>query len=263
MKLALIFLTCFVGLSYQQRYVWPMPYAPRAHLMPLFYSDGQPAADIEALPEIKDIDNQPKIEPSIEHDQEEKILFSLPSALTNFRPFTTTTTIIATSTVVVSTPTTVKCIPTAQFSVVVPADPLAAPPVAATLATTACARRRRDVAQLLAGSDLTKEAIEPAQPIALEVSAVEIIPAAEGKEASSEPEIESSQTLNHSADDVEVNPSQEDRGLLNLNSLSLTTTVSVTSMTTVFSFAGATIKATATVAADAQLKCLPSGFAVC
>jgi hypothetical protein len=30
-----------------------MPYAPRAHLMPLFYSDGQPAADIEILPEIK------------------------------------------------------------------------------------------------------------------------------------------------------------------------------------------------------------------
>jgi hypothetical protein len=96
------------------------------------------------------------------------------------------------------------------------------------------------------------------------VSAVEILPAAEGKEASSEPEIESSQTLNHSAaDDVEVNPSQEDRGFLNLNSLSLTTTVSVTSMTTVFSFAGATIKATATVAAAAQLKCLPSSFAIC
>lgn len=96
------------------------------------------------------------------------------------------------------------------------------------------------------------------------MSAVEILPAAEGKEASNEPEIESSQTLNHSAaDDVEVDPSQEDRGLLNLNNLSLTTTVSVTSMTTVFSFAGATIKATATVAADAQLKCLPSGFVVC
>ena len=30
-----------------------MPYAPRAHLMPLFYSDGQPAADIEVLPELK------------------------------------------------------------------------------------------------------------------------------------------------------------------------------------------------------------------
>ena len=98
-----------------------MPYAPRAHLMPLFYSDGQPAADIEVLPEIKvrndylkssfvfhtccspllfpffkmnfnqDIDNHPKIEPSIEHDQEQKILLTLPSALTNFRPFTTTT----------------------------------------------------------------------------------------------------------------------------------------------------------------------------
>jgi len=88
--------------------------------MPLFYSDGQPAADIEALPEIKvtssfiisrmphsccfctililkklnfnqDIDNHPKIEPSIEHDQEQKILLS--NALSNFKPFTTTTVI--------------------------------------------------------------------------------------------------------------------------------------------------------------------------
>ena len=39
----------------------------------------------------QDIDNHPKIEPSIEHDQEQKILLTLPSALTNFRPFTTTT----------------------------------------------------------------------------------------------------------------------------------------------------------------------------
>lgn len=241
-----------------------MPYAPRAHLMPLFYSDGQPAADIEVLPEIKDIDNHPKIEPSIEHDQEQKILLTLPSALTNFRPFTTTTTIISTSVVVVSTPTTIKCIPATQFSTVVAADPNANPPVVPTLATTACARRRRDVEHLLADSDLPKESIEPAQPIALEVSAVEILPSAEVKEASfTEPEIESSQVMEQSADHVEGNPNQEDRGLLNLNSLSLTSTVSVTSVTTVFAFSGATIKATATVAADAQLKCLPSGFALC
>ena len=98
----------------------------------------------------------------------------------------------------------------------------------------------------------------------LEVSAVEILPFVEVKEASfTEPEIESSQTVEQSADHVEGNPNQEDRGLLNLNTLSLTSTVSVTSVTTVFSFSGATIKATATVAADASLKCLPSGFAVC
>ncbi|EFX71146.1 hypothetical protein DAPPUDRAFT_112082 [Daphnia pulex] len=236
-----------------------MPYAPRAHLMPLFYSDGQPAADIEALPEIKDIDNHPKIEPSIEHDQEQKILLTLPSALTNFKPFTTTTTITSTSVVVVSTPTTVKCIPTAQFSTVVAANAAAAPPVAATLATTACSRRRRDLEQLLDGSDLTKEAIQPAQPLALEVTVVDILP--EGKEASfAEPEIESSKTANLSADPVEVSSDQEDRGLINL---SLTSTVSVTSVTTVYSFAGATIKATATVAAAGQLLCLPSGYAIC
>ena len=95
----------------------------------------------------------------------------------------------------------------------------------------------------------------------LEVSAVEILPSAEGKEASfTEPEIESSQTANLSADPVEVNSNQEDRGLLNL---SLTSTVSVTSVTTVYSFAGATIKATKTVASDGQLVCLPSGYAIC
>ncbi len=66
----------------------------------------------------------------------------------------------------VSTPTTVKCIPKTQFSIAVPADANAPVTVAETLATAACARRRRDVEQLLAGSDLTKEAIEPAQPIA-------------------------------------------------------------------------------------------------
>ena len=65
------------------------------------------------------------------------------------------------------------------------------------------------------------------------------------------------------ADHVEGAPNQEDRGLLNLNSLSLTSTVSVTSVTTVFSFSGATIKATTAIAADGQLKCLPSGFALC
>ena len=65
------------------------------------------------------------------------------------------------------------------------------------------------------------------------------------------------------ADHVEGAPNQEDRGLLNLNSLSLTSTVSVTSVTTVFSFSGATIKATAIVAEAGKLKCLPSGFALC
>lgn len=52
MKLALFFLSCFVGFSYQERYIWPMPYAPRAHLMPLFYADGQPA-EVETAPVIQ------------------------------------------------------------------------------------------------------------------------------------------------------------------------------------------------------------------
>lgn len=43
MKFALIFLVSFVGLSAAERYIWPSPIAPRAHLMPLFYADGHPA----------------------------------------------------------------------------------------------------------------------------------------------------------------------------------------------------------------------------
>lgn len=96
------------------------------------------------------------------------------------------------------------------------------------------------------------------------MSANEPIPAAEVKEASfTEPEIESSQLMNLSPEVVQEDPSKEDRGLLNLNSLSLTTTISVTTVATVFSFAGATVKSTASIAADGGLKCLPSGFAVC
>ena len=76
-------------------------------------------------------------------------------------------TIISTSVIAVSTPTTIKCLPGAQFSTVVKADAVAnKPPVAETLATTACARRRRDVEHLLADSNLPKASIEPAQPIA-------------------------------------------------------------------------------------------------
>ena len=75
-------------------------------------------------------------------------------------------TIISTSVIAVSTPTTIKCLPGAQFSTVVKADAGAKQPVAETLATTACARRRRDVEHLLADSNLPKASIEPAQPIA-------------------------------------------------------------------------------------------------
>ncbi|KAK4026942.1 hypothetical protein OUZ56_015963 [Daphnia magna] len=258
MKLALIFLTCFVSLSYQQRYVWPMPYAPRAHLMPLFYADGQPAADVEILPEIKEIDNQAKIEPEIQQDNEKVFLGN---AVLNFRPFTTTTTFTSTSVSVVSTPTTVKCIPSTQFSIATAANAGVDPPVVEVRATSACARRRRDLEHLLADADLAKASIEPAQPIALEVSAVEPLPVADAKEASfTEPEIESSQLMNLSPEVVQDDPSKEDRGLLNL---SLTTTISVTAVTTVFSFAGATVKNTASIAADGALQCLPSGFLVC
>ncbi|XP_057378716.1 uncharacterized protein LOC130700751 [Daphnia carinata] len=260
MKLTLIFLTCFVGLSYQQRYVWPMPYAPRAHLMPLFYADGQPAADVEILPEVKEIDNQAKNEPEIQQDHE-KVFLPLASPVLNFKPFTTTTTFTSTSVSVVSTPTTVKCIPSTKFSIATAANLLAIPVVTEVRATSACARRRRDLEHLLADAESAKASIEPAQPIALEVSAIEPLPVADVKDASfTEPEIESSQLMNLSPEVVQEDPSKEDRGLLNL---SLTTTISVTTVTTVISFAGATVKSTANIAADNALLCLPSGFTVC
>ena len=55
-----------------------------------------------------------------------------------------------------------SCIPAAQFSTVVAAVPAAGtnPEVPATLATKACARRRRDVSDLLTEVD-----IQPALPL--------------------------------------------------------------------------------------------------
>ena len=43
MKLTLLLVTCLVGVSYQQRYIWHVPYGPRAHYTPLYYADGLPA----------------------------------------------------------------------------------------------------------------------------------------------------------------------------------------------------------------------------
>lgn len=44
MKLALLVLACFVCLSKQERYIWPLPIpANQAIYKPLFYSDGLPA----------------------------------------------------------------------------------------------------------------------------------------------------------------------------------------------------------------------------
>ncbi len=43
---AVLFLALFVSHSNQERFIWPSPIAPRAHLMPLFYADGQPAGEV-------------------------------------------------------------------------------------------------------------------------------------------------------------------------------------------------------------------------
>ena len=44
MKLALLVLGCFVCVSKQERYIWPIPIDPNhAVYKPLYYSDGLPA----------------------------------------------------------------------------------------------------------------------------------------------------------------------------------------------------------------------------
>lgn len=44
MKLTLIILGCFVCVSKQERYIWPLPVSPsQAIYKPLFYGDGLPA----------------------------------------------------------------------------------------------------------------------------------------------------------------------------------------------------------------------------
>jgi hypothetical protein len=80
------------------------------------------------------------------------------SPLSNLITITSTTTQVVQLTV--TSAVYASCIPATQFSIVVAATPSASVPVAATLATKACARRRRDVSDLLTEID-----IQPALPL--------------------------------------------------------------------------------------------------
>jgi hypothetical protein len=79
------------------------------------------------------------------------------SPISNLITRTSTTTVVAVSTV--TSVAYVTCIPLAEFSTVAAA--VANPPTPAILATTACARRRRDVSALL-GETVD---IQPALPL--------------------------------------------------------------------------------------------------
>jgi hypothetical protein len=79
------------------------------------------------------------------------------SPISNLITRTSTTTVVAVSTV--TSVAYVTCIPLAEFSIVAP--PAVNPPTPAILATTACARRRRDVSALL-GETVD---IQPALPL--------------------------------------------------------------------------------------------------
>ena len=78
------------------------------------------------------------------------------SPLSNLITITSTTTQVVQLTV--TSAVYASCIPAAQFSIVAAAD--GKPEVPATLATKACARRRRDVSDLLTEVD-----IQPALPL--------------------------------------------------------------------------------------------------
>jgi len=229
MKLAIVFLlaSCLVGLSYQQRFIWSMPYAPRPHLTPLFYSDGQPAGNIDPSGEINlgGVDTQNKFLGGL-----------LPSS--SIYLYTTTTTVVSTVVSTLTTPSTFKCIPPSQFS--------------ATANVTSCARRRREI----------ESPIEPNQPLALEPSAITNLPtAAEIKESGvqyhSQSNIESSLINNVSPFMMQQQPAI--RGILP----NLISTVTAVSSVVSYSYVPATVKATQSVGAASGLLCLPAGYIIC
>lgn len=170
MKLALLVLGCFVCVSKQERYIWPIPIDPNhAVYKPLYYSDGLPAGyDV-----IKKSDTTNQVQSHFKvlfavhliikilfesYSQDEKQSAGLiprnnaPQRLflnaNSIYLFTTTTTLTSVVTSTATTAAVVKCIPSAQLS-----------------ATTACARRRREVLnKLLVGDIDDKIEIKPDLP---------------------------------------------------------------------------------------------------
>ena len=54
MKMILVLLFCLVGVTYQQRYIWPhQPTHAQAKYQPLFYANGVPAG-YDILPQVLD-----------------------------------------------------------------------------------------------------------------------------------------------------------------------------------------------------------------
>jgi len=204
-----------------------MPYAPRPHLTPLFYADGQPAGNIDPSGEINlgGVDTQNKFLGGL-----------LPSS--SIYLYTTTTTVVSTIVSTLTTPSTFKCIPSSQFS--------------ATTNVTSCARRRREI----------ESPIVPNQPLALEPSAITSLPtAAEIKESGvqyhSQTNIESSQIDSVAPFMMQQQPLI--RGILP----NLISTVTAVSSVVSYSYVPATVKVTVSLGNAAGLLCLPSSYVIC
>jgi len=231
MKFAIIFVlaSCLVGLSFQQRFIWSLPYAPRPHLTPLFYADGQPAGNIDPSGEINLGGGQ----------QQNKFLAGLLSPSSSIYLYTTTTTVVSTVVSTLTTPTSVKCIPSAQFS--------------ATANVTSCSRRRREI----------ESPIEPNQPLALEPSAIANLPTTpEVKETNlfhSQTNIESSQQV----DNIVPFIMQQQQPLIRAGLPNIISTVTVVSSAVSYTYVPATIKVSETVGATSGLLCLPAGYVIC
>ncbi|XP_046450841.1 uncharacterized protein LOC124198839 [Daphnia pulex] len=229
MKLALLVLGCFVCASQQERFIWPFPIDPnQAAYKPLYYSDGLPAGyDVVKKSDVNPKDEKQSAEVIPRNNAPQRLFLNANSIYL----FTTTTTLTSVVTSTATTAAVVKCIPAAQFS-----------------ATTACARRRRDVKnQLLVGDEIE---IKPDLPKPLETSVIaDDVPAvmadiiSSQKEEALEPSIADYSTYQQRA--------------------AFTTTVSATSYTTTYAFVATSITSTTSLGIAAGLLCLPSGFVIC
>ncbi|XP_057378771.1 uncharacterized protein LOC130700801 [Daphnia carinata] len=275
MKLTLILLICFVGVTYQQGYPWSPFYrhSPRLFLSNNYDENDQQlsaksAYDFELADSLSTYDDD-EIASSIT-DVQARIPFSsarkaqkkffvtsvFPNSLFpfNFRPVTVTTLTTTALSVVTSTAvlaTVQSCIPATQF--LTQAGAGGAPVVL----TTTCGRRRRDI-------DRPERQIETQFDDS--ISPTRVLPWATSSVAPNfvtyddvKPELRSSQEIlgedHRQIFRVGGANARQRRGL----SLVLTVTLTSTS----YSFSTTTLKKTVNLSGQAQLLCMPAGFAVC
>ncbi|KAK4027171.1 hypothetical protein OUZ56_016183 [Daphnia magna] len=274
MKLTLILLVCFVGVTYQQGYAWSPfhRHSPRLYLSNNYHENdrqlpAKSAYDFELADSLATYDDD-EIASSLS-DVQARIPFGsarkaqkkffvtsvFPNSLFpfNFRPVTVTTLTTTALSVITSTAvlaTVQSCIPAAQFLT----QQAAGGPM---VFTTACGRRRRGIDQ--PDRQIETQFDDSISPTAvLPLAASSVAPSFDGYDVV-QPELRSSQT-NLEEDQrqifrVDAGNARQRRGL----SLVLTVTLTSTS----YSFSTTTLKKTVNLSGTGQLSCLPAGFAVC